>query len=183
MLTLTIFSKNAIIAILYLILFFFGISALFIFCGADYMGILFLLLYAGAISIIFLFVVMFIDSKELVVKKQKHSTLIKIIFLTSFLFLFYKLIKIFYTSNYIWYSKSNVYYLNWAELLNRKDNMEAIGYALYNYYLFQFIALGFVLFLVMILIISLLINYNKKSKKQNLSTQLDFEKKNITKVK
>ena len=85
-LLLTISQKNPVNAILFLIFFFFNVSILFIYCGADYLGILFLMLYAGAISIILLFVVMFLNLKDLLIQKVKYASIFYVItFLLFFL--------------------------------------------------------------------------------------------------
>lgn len=75
-----IISKNPINVILFLIVFFFNLALLFIYCGADYIAVLFLSLHAGAISIILLFVVMLLDMKDLILQKEKFSKTLNLIF-------------------------------------------------------------------------------------------------------
>jgi NADH-quinone oxidoreductase subunit J len=169
-LTLIVFSKNPINIILYLIGFFFDLAVLFIYCGVDYIAILILLLYAGAISIVLLFVVMLLDMKDLLLQKDRIAVLLGSIFLLFFIVLFIKAVYLFYHSVTTFIPR--VQYTDWVSLFFEMSNIEVIGLVLYEHYLFQFIVIGFLLFLVMVLIISLIVNHNLLSKKQNLMNQL-----------
>jgi len=167
---LTITSRNPVVAILYLITFFFEIAFLFIFFGADYLGVLFLILYAGAISIVFLFVVMFLDFKDLLLERDIYSFTTKKLLIALFGFSFFDLL-----SNSAEALQTFIYrapYTNWFEVFNHKTNIEVIGLVFYENFLFQFLVLGILLFLIMVLIISLLINYNILSRKQSLALQV-----------
>jgi len=155
-------------AVLYLIGLFLGIAALLIYCGADYLGVLFLLVYGGAISILILFVVMLLDLKDIsfVPKDQLPFVrgMLTLLFLT-----FYG----YFLKHYIpLYGYSVNYYVNWFALLSVKSNIEAVGIAFYTYYNFQFMLIGFLLFVAMIVIISMVVNVNYVSKKQVLHVQL-----------
>jgi len=167
----TISSRNPIIAIINLILFFFGISFLFIYFGADYLGVLVLLIYAGAVSILFLFVVMFLDMKDLLLERHSYFFYIILILTLFFLLLFVILISKINWAAYTFMPR--VIYTNWFDLFYSKTNIEVIGLVFFEYYTFQFIVIGFVLFFIMVLIISLLINYNLIAKKQKLSNQIN----------
>lgn len=166
----TIISKNPVSAILFLISFFFSVSILLIYCGADYLGILFLLLYAGAISIIFLFVVMFLDIKDLFLRREKFSYIIFFLFFMFFCIMFFNLILSSVYINDLFIER--IVYTDWLKIFSSKSNIESLGIILYENYVFQFLIIGLFLFLIMVFIISLLINYNKVSKKQNLMLQM-----------
>lgn len=170
-LLLTITQRNPINAILFLISFFISIALLLIFCGADYLGILFLMLYAGAISIILLFVVMFLDLKDIMIQKEKFSYFVYFLLFTFCFFTAFEFILLF-TKDLATYISFIEPHQNWAHNLNLKTNIEVIGIAFFNYYLFQFLILGVLLFLVMVLVIVLVIHTNLLSKKQNVSLQV-----------
>lgn len=171
---LTITVKNPINAVLYLILVFFGLSSLFVFCGADYLGVLFLLIYAGAISILLLFVIMLLDLRETIVKKEQFIFFLNFVIILFFIFLFFNLFTSVITELIIFYPR--IFYVDWLEVLFLKNNIEAIGIALYGFYNFQFILLGLLLFLVMVLVITLVINFKLLTKKQSLNNQIFNEK-------
>lgn len=162
--------KNPVTAIIYLIFFFINISLLLIFYGADYFGVLFLMIYAGAISIILLFVVMFLDMKELLVKKEKYSNFLLFLLFFLFLVVVYKFTSL-ALSEYCYFLEYPIY-VDWAKVLNFKTSIEVIGVALYNFYIFQFLVIGLLLFLAMIFVISLILNLNYISKRQEVMSQL-----------
>lgn len=171
---LTISQRNPMNAILFLIFFFFNIASLFVFCGVDYLGILFLMLYAGAISIILLFVVMFLNLKDILVYKIKKANLLLIL-----LSLFFCSCLLLYL--YFFFLDINLAFpiyeppFNWAKILNYKSNIEVVGIVFFEYYLFQFLMLGLLLFLVMVFVICLIINSNLVAKKQEVSKQIFFD--------
>lgn len=173
-----VITKNPINIILLLISLFINLAFLFIFCGADYLAILFLILYGGAISIILLFVVMLLDMKDLILEKEKIAKFLIYFYIIFLLFFFFKAIFLNYyiIINYI----PRVLYIEWIELFYELTNIEVIGTAFYEYYLFQFVIIGVFLFLIMITIISLVVNYNMLTKRQIVSEQLN--KKNILKI-
>lgn len=155
-------------AVLYLIGLFLGISSLLIYCGADYLGVLFLLVYGGAISILILFVVMLLDLKDItfVPRHQLPAARAMLVILFS---VFYGI----FLNNYLpLYGYSVNYYVDWFRILSLKSNIEAVGIAFYTYYNFQFILIGFLLFVSMVVIISMVVNVNYVSKKQVVHLQL-----------
>lgn len=155
-------------AVLYLIGLFIGIAALLIYCGADYLGVLFLLVYGGAISILILFVVMLLDLKDISFSPRHQLpfaraslTALFLVFYTAFLKTYLPL-----------YGYSVNYYIDWFKILSLKSNIEAVGVAFYTFYNFQFILIGFLLFVAMIVIISMVVNVNYVSKKQIVHSQV-----------
>lgn len=163
-------SKNPINIILLLILFFFDNAILLVYCGADYLAVPILILYAGAISIILLFVVMLLDMKDLILQEEEPSKLMKPFFLMYVVCVIVKTIQllVYNLTHFI----PRVQHFNWIRMWHQRTNIEVVGAILYEQYLFQFLVIGVFLFLVMIIIISLIINYNFISKKQKLSDQL-----------
>ncbi|HMP27985.1 MAG TPA: hypothetical protein PKD85_00190 [Saprospiraceae bacterium] len=64
-----------------------------------------------------------------------------------------------------------------------KSNIEVIGEVLYNHYAFQFIMIGFLLFVSMIVVISFVIRKQKKARAQILFKQLEAENEKLMFVK
>ena len=161
-------TPSPISAVLYLIGLFLGIAALLIYCGADYLGVLFLLVYGGAISILILFVVMLLDLKDISFVPRNQLPFVRV-GLTVLFLVFYGI----YLKTYLpLYGYSVNYYVNWFQILSLKTNIEAIGIAFYTYYNFQFMLIGFLLFVAMVVIISMVVNVNYVSKKQTVHLQL-----------
>lgn len=161
--------ENPIFSVLYLIFSFLGICGLLIFLTADYLAILFVLVYGGAISILIMFVVMMLDLKELEFRGGSFNLIFKLCMLfTSGVFLAF-----FVTSKD---PSSHIpvfaYYRNWFKLFDAKSNIEVVGLILYDHYTFHFIFIGFLLFISMVVIISLVIRKQNRAKRQVLYKQL-----------
>jgi len=165
---LAILDENPIYAVLYLIGAFIFISSLLIFLSADYIAVLIILLYGGAISILIMFVVMMLDLRKIEMEKTVKIDYVKVM---NFLFLALGAVFLITVSeNYVLYDFLR--YTNWFETINYKTNIEVIGIVLYNYYFFQFILLGFLLFLSMIVVITIVLRKRYNSKFQNVSDQV-----------
>ena len=161
--------QNPVFAVLHLILTFLGICALLIFLSADYLAILFVLIYGGAISILIMFVIMMLDLKELELKVSPAVSFLKTVsfIITTFFLLFF-----IFTENVESHIPSNVYHKDWFKLAQLKTNIEVVGLTFYNNYNFQFIFMGFILLVTMIIVISLVIRKQQRSKIQLLHKQL-----------
>lgn len=165
---LAILDENPIYAVLYLIGAFIFTSSLLIFLSADYIAVLIILLYGGAISILIMFVVMMLDLQKIEMEKTVKIDYVKVM---NFLFLALGAVFLITVSeNYVLYDFLR--YTNWFETINYKTNIEVIGIVLYNYYFFQFILLGFLLFLSMIVVITIVLRKRYNSKFQNVSDQV-----------
>lgn len=72
-----VFARNAMYAILSLIITFFSIAALYILLNAQFLGIVQIIVYAGAIMVLFLYILMMLNlNKEDESKKQNLSKFI-----------------------------------------------------------------------------------------------------------
>lgn len=175
-----VFVGNPVYSVLYLIIGFFGIAGLLIYLSVDYLAILFILIYAGAISILIMFVVMMLDLKELEMKNTPPIIVFK------FFILFFTAVSVFYLMS-IPDEESHIpifaQYVNWDEVFNRKTNIEVVGIALYNHFTFQFVMVGFILFIAMIVIISLVLRKQSKAKSQVLYKQLESSNLKMLKTK
>jgi len=161
--------ENPVFAVLYLIFSFLGICGLLILLGADYLAILFVLVYGGAISILIMFVVMMLDLKEL----ELRGGSINFFFTYIMVFLSISFIGFLaFAKDPTSHIPALAYYHNWFKIFEAKSNIEVVGLVLYNYYIFQFIFMGFILFISMIVIISLVIRKQQRAKSQVLFKQL-----------
>lgn len=161
--------ENPVFSVLYLIFSFLGICGLLIFLGADYLAILFVLVYGGAISILIMFVVMMLDLKELELRGRSINFFFKyIMFLVSVCFTIFLM----FAKDPASHIPALAYYHNWFKIFEAKTNIEVVGLVLYNHYVFQFIFMGFILFISMVVIISLVIRKQQRAKSQVLFKQL-----------
>lgn len=161
--------ENPIFSVLYLIFSFLGVCGLLIFLTADYLAILFVLVYGGAISILIMFVVMMLDLKEL----EFQGGLINIFFKFCMLFTTGVFISFFVTTkDPASHIPAFAYYRDWFKLFEAKSNIEVVGMILYDHYTFHFIFIGFLLFISMVVIISLVIRKQDRAKRQILYKQL-----------
>src|SRR5499426_3121550 len=58
---LTIFARNPVHSVLWLILAFFNAAGLMVIAGAEFIAMLLVIVYVGAVAVLFLFVVMMLD--------------------------------------------------------------------------------------------------------------------------
>ena len=64
-----VFAKNAMYAILSLIITFFSIAGLYILLNAQFLGIVQIIVYAGAIMVLFLYILMMLNLKRLLMHR------------------------------------------------------------------------------------------------------------------
>lgn len=160
---------NPVFSVLYLIITFLGVCALLILLSLDYLAILFVLIYGGAISILIMFVIMMLDLKEIEIKVPPFVGFLKTLCLgiTAFFIIFLIL-----TENVESHIPKNFYHVDWFKAAQAKSNIQVIGTTFYNHYNFQFMFMGFILFLSMVIIISLVIRKQTRAKSQVLHKQL-----------
>lgn len=160
---------NPVYSVLYLIVGFFGIAGLLIYLSVDYLAVLFILVYGGAISILIMFVVMMLDLKELELRNTPPLLIFK------FFLLFFTIISVCYLAslpNETYHIPIYTHYVDWDEVFNRKTNIEVVGIALFNHFTLQFLLVGFILFVAMVIIISLVLRRQGKARRQILYKQL-----------
>lgn len=148
---------------------FISLSALLIFLTVDYLAVLFVLIYGGAISILIMFVIMMLDLKELEIKTPPIAGFLRLAMLVITLGFVVFLCTTEDVSKHI---PDSAYRVNWFELAQAKSNIEVVGLVFYNHYNFQFMFMGFILFLTMLIIISLVIRKQENAKRQVLYEQL-----------
>ncbi|CAN5138388.1 NADH-quinone oxidoreductase subunit J [soil metagenome] len=141
---LTIFARNPVHSVLWLILSFFNAAGLMLLLGAEFIAMLLVIVYVGAVAVLFLFVVMMldIDFAELrsgFVEYLPFGVLIGLILLAEIIF-----------GAAAWKAGPLQLAHRVAPIGHDVPNIEAIGTLLYTRYIFLFEAAGLVLLVALI---------------------------------
>ena len=153
-------SASPVLAVLYLIGVFAGVSRNLLLSGLGLLGLAYLILYVGAIAILFLFVVMLIDARKSVggVRQLRAAAtspgLVALVLLVATL-----------PPAQIWYSPWSLFREYLRSLNGSSDSVESMALLLYSDGLLQLLLIGVVLLVAMVGPISL-------NKNQNLSAGL-----------
>lgn len=143
---MSIFVSNAIYAVLFLILAFFSSMNLLFLLKVDYLALVLILIYVGAIAILFLFVVMMLKVNifnNINIKLNIFSILNIII---TIIIIYCFIIKLYNNMLHIYINDNSIIiYKDWFKSIYFIDNIKMIGQVLYNYFIFHFILMGFVL--------------------------------------
>lgn len=186
---LSIFSKNTIHSILYLILVFCNGSGLLLLYNVDYIAMVYVVVYIGAIAVLFLFVVMMLNIKLLELNDNfwQYAPIGIIISLLILSELLISLTTAFYSSLSDSYSSNNALgwvdalstvdhvnlnYTEWFSTIISSDLIQNIGSIMYTYYFFGFILSSFILLVAMIGSISLTLKSELTPRRQNLFNQI-----------
>ncbi|MCE7796957.1 NADH-quinone oxidoreductase subunit J [Sphingobium sufflavum] len=141
---LTIFARNPVHSVLWLILAFFNAAGLMLMLGAEFIAMLLVIVYVGAVAVLFLFVVMMldIDFAELragFVEYLPFGVLIGLILLAEIVF-----------GAAAWKAGPLQLANRAAPIGHEAPNIEQIGTLLYTRYIFLFEAAGLVLLVALI---------------------------------
>jgi len=141
---LTIFARNPVHSVLWLILAFFNAAGLMVLLGAEFIAMLLVIVYVGAVAVLFLFVVMMldIDFAELragFVEYLPFGVLIGLVLLAEIVF-----------GAAAWTAGPIQIANRVAPIGQEASNVEAIGTLLYTRYIFLFEAAGLVLLVALI---------------------------------
>ncbi|MGD9810411.1 MAG: NADH-quinone oxidoreductase subunit J [Sphingobium sp.] len=141
---LTIFARNPVHSVLWLILAFFNAAGLMVLAGAEFIAMLLVIVYVGAVAVLFLFVVMMlnIDFAELragFVSYLPFGMLIALVLLAEILL-----------GVGIWSAGPIELAQRAAPVAAEVPNIKAIGALLYTRYIFLFEAAGIILLVAMI---------------------------------
>ena len=140
---LTIFARNPVHSVLWLILAFFNAGGLMLLTGAEFIALLLVIVYVGAVAVLFLFVVMMldIDFAELRAGLTRYGPIgvaISAILLAELIFAFGA------------WQEGPALAGRVAPTPSEVPNIEALGTLLYTRYLFVFEAAGLVLLVAMV---------------------------------
>ena len=141
---LTIFARNPVHSVLWLIMAFFNAAGLMVLLQAEFIAMLLVIVYVGAVAVLFLFVVMMlnIDFAELragFVEYLPFGTLIAIILAAEIIL-----------GIGAWQAGGIELGQRISPIAAAKPNIEAIGDLLYTRYIFLFEAAGLILLVAMI---------------------------------
>ncbi|WP_226017042.1 NADH-quinone oxidoreductase subunit J [Novosphingobium sp. FKTRR1] len=162
----TIFSRNPVHSVLWLILAFFNAAGLMVLVGAEFIAMLLVIVYVGAVAVLFLFVVMMldIDFAELRAGFVRNFPLGLLLAVVLFVELFVGLVVD--NAGGLAIGKTSG-----AAAQGALSNTEAIGALLYTRYLFLFEAAGVILLVAMIGAIVLTHRQRSGVRGQNVAKQ------------
>ncbi len=141
---LTIFARNPVHSVLWLILAFFNAAGLMLLAGAEFIAMLLIIVYVGAVAVLFLFVVMMldIDFAELRSGFARYAplgVLLIVVLAAEMIF-----------AVGAWSAGSLALSQRIAPTPDEIPNIQALGTLIYTRYLFIFEAAGLVLLVAMI---------------------------------
>lgn len=162
----TIFSRNPVHSVLWLILAFFNAAGLMVLIGAEFIAMLLVIVYVGAVAVLFLFVVMMldIDFAELRAGFVRNFPLGLLLAVVLFVELFVGLV----VDNA---GALTIGTASGAAAQGNLSNTAAIGALLYSRYLFQFEIAGIILTVAMIGAIVLTHRQRSGVRGQNVAKQ------------
>jgi NADH-quinone oxidoreductase subunit J len=171
--------ENTVYSVLFLVLSFISSSGLLFLLECDFISFLFIVVYVGAIAVLFLFVVMMLDVKTIIIKKNyiKYFPFASVIGFVLFVEIVYIIFDMFTSNPYIGCSESFQFnkYINWYDKVDSILENEAGGQVLYTDYVFQFLIAGNILLLSVIGAVVLTLNMRSEvslEKKQNSYNQV-----------
>jgi len=163
--SLTIFARNPVHSVLWLIMAFFNAAGLMVLLGAEFIAMLLVIVYVGAVAVLFLFVVMMldIDFAELragFVRYLPFGALIGLVLLAETIF-----------AVGAWKAGTVSAQFKTGPEVAGLPNIQAIGAMLYTRYIFLFEAAGLVLLVAMVGAIVLTHRGRGGVRVQNISQQ------------
>ena len=180
---MVIVSGHPIFSLIFLVGSFLISSFILLLLECELLALLFLMIYVGAIAVLILFSVMMLDFKSHSVPKNIAFNGIIGVFSGS-PSLFYLIEEINKAFKNV--PTNNIYiegYINWFDLIDSKNDVDAIGYVLYSNFVLQFLLAGIILLMVLFGIVSLTnvrgikLNAQKSDKKQDTSKQMSRNSK------
>ena len=162
---LTIFSRNPVHSVLWLIVAFFNAAGLMLLIGAEFIAMLLVIVYVGAVAVLFLFVVMMLDidfaeMRSGFVRYLPFGALLAVVLAAELIF-----------ALGAWQAGSVQLALRAAPIDPAISNTQAIGELLYTRYIFLFEAAGIVLLVAMIGAIVLTNRPRSGVRRQNVDAQ------------
>jgi NADH-quinone oxidoreductase subunit J len=179
---MVILAQNAVYSVLFLVLSFIISASLLILLECEYMAFIFIIIYVGAIAVLFLFVVMMLDLKKNIIKKD-FTKYFPVGSFIGFLFLYEILFYITKNFNLNYYINQKLYvnyYYNWFEKIDSLTEIEVIGQILYTKFVLQFLIAGDILLLAVISAVVLTLKTHLiNNKNQSVFKQLSRQYKNV----
>jgi len=165
---MVIASKNPVHSVLFLIVAFFNVAALFLLIGAEFLAMILVIVYVGAVAVLFLFVVMmlnidFLQLRSGFVRYLPIGAAIGVVLLAELIFLVFG-----------WFGTRGGPSAAMASATAGLSltNTRALGDILYTRYLLAFQAAGLILLVAMIGAIVLTLRHRADVRRQSVSAQL-----------
>jgi NADH-quinone oxidoreductase subunit J len=165
---LVISARNPVHSVLFLILAFFNVAALFILIGAEFLAMVLVIVYVGAVAVLFLFVVMmlnidFLELRSGFVRYLPVGAAVGVVLLAELIFLVFG-----------WAAAPGGATAATASATGglALTNTHALGAILYTRYLLGFQAAGLILLVAMIGAIVLTLRRREDVRRQTISVQL-----------
>lgn len=160
-------ARNPVHSVLFLILAFFNVAALFILMGAEFLAMVLVIVYVGAVAVLFLFVVMMLDIDF--VKLRQGAVKYLPIGATIGIILAVELVLIFGA----WAFEPRVTQALGAPVAGAHiTNTAALGDLLYTKYVYVFQASGVILLIAMIGAIVLTLQHKPDVRRQKIGAQV-----------
>jgi NADH-quinone oxidoreductase subunit J len=161
----TVFSRNPVHSVLWLILAFLSAAGLFVLLGAEFVAMLLIIVYVGAVAVLFLFVVMMldVDFAELKAEMAKYLPLGLLIGVVVLMQLMFALGVWDYSSGY----EDRV-----AAPIGSGTNTAELGAIIYDEYILIFQLSGLILLVAMIGAIVLTLRHRTDVKRQDVVAQM-----------
>ena len=180
---MVIVSGHPIFSLIFLVGSFLISSFILLLLECELLALLFLMIYVGAIAVLILFSVMMLDFKSHSVPKNIafNGTIGVFSGSPSLFYLIEEINKAFKNV-----PTNNIYidgYINWFDLIDSKNDVDAIGYVLYSNFVLQFLLAGIILLMVLFGVVSLTnvrgikLNAQESDKKQDTSKQMSRNSK------
>jgi NADH-quinone oxidoreductase subunit J len=163
---LVVTMRNPVHSVLFLIAAFFNAAVLFLIAGAEFLAFILLIVYVGAVAVLFLFVVMMldVDFEQLRSGFQRYAPVgagVGALLLAELVFVMLG-----------WPVSAGVGAARATPAPLDMSNTEALGRLIYTQYILEFQTAGLVLLVAMIGAIVLTLRGRKRSRHQNIATQL-----------
>jgi NADH-quinone oxidoreductase subunit J len=166
---LVVASRNPVHAVLFLILAFFNVAALFLLIGAEFLAMILVIVYVGAVAVLFLFVVMMLNIDFL----QLRAGFVRYLPIGTFLGLVLLAELIIVIGSWaIAPAMPPGLATSAAAGGTTLTNTRALGDILYTRYLFAFQAAGLILLVAMIGAIVLTLRQRADVRRQSIAAQL-----------
>jgi len=161
-------SRNPVHSVLFLIVAFFNVAALFLLIGAEFLAMILVIVYVGAVAVLFLFVVMmlnidFLQLRAGFVRYLPIGTLLGLILLAELVLVI---------GSWVMTPSPPSQVLVVATGAGSLTNTRALGDILYTRYLLAFQAAGLILLVAMIGAIVLTLRHRADVRRQSISAQL-----------
>lgn len=164
---MTIYSKNPVHSVLFLVLVFCNASALCLMLDAEFLGLVLIVVYVGAIAVLFLFVCMMLNVRitglYTINAYNPISGLVAVILSLQLSLLVY--------SNYCLHA-SSVDYVDYAKAVFSMQNIVSLGQVIYTVYFHYFILAAYVLLVGMLGAIQLTLHHRRDVRRQSIYDQV-----------